>query len=360
MVPDIQQEDIDSVVSVLQSGNLIQGRKVAELENNISDYVGSKHAIAVSNGTATMHLILLALGIGKGDEVIIPAFSYMATANVVEIVGATPIFVDIDIETFNINTELIEQAITSRTKAILPVHEFGLSCNMEEICVIAKKHNLIVIEDAACALGAKDNNKMVGTFGMAGSFSFHPRKAITCGEGGIITTNDDLLANKLRTLRNHGIEIQNDKQEFIEAGYNYRMTDFQAALVNNQLKRLPNVLNFKNELAKIYIQNLQNQQKFRPPLIPENKNHTWQSFHILTKDKSRDLLIEILKEKGIGTNYGAQCMPAQKYYLNKYNLDYKNLFPNAWAAYTNGLVLPLYERLNFSDIDFISNELKNV
>ena len=174
MVPDIRQEDIDAVVSVLQTGMFTQGSKVEELENNLAKYLGVKHAIAVSSGTATLHLALVALGIGKGNEVIVPAFSYMATANVVELVGATPIFVDIDINTFNIDINLIEQAITSNTKAIMPVHEFGLACDIIEICKLAKKYDIKVIEDAACALGATESGKFTGTFGDVGSFSFHP------------------------------------------------------------------------------------------------------------------------------------------------------------------------------------------
>jgi perosamine synthetase len=234
MVPDIQQQDIDAVVSVLKTGMLVQGKKVEELENNVAKYLGVRHVIAASSGTATLHLALLASGIGTGDEVIVPAFSFIATANAIELVGATPIFVDIDLDTFNININLIEQAISSRTKAILPVHEFGLSCDISEICELAKRYNLSVIEDAACALGAKENGRFTGTTGDVGSFSFHPRKAITSGEGGILTTNDDEMARKLRILRNHGIENKDGKTEFVAAGLNYRLTDFQAALVNSQ------------------------------------------------------------------------------------------------------------------------------
>jgi perosamine synthetase len=212
MVPDIQQQDIDAVVAVLQSGMIIQGTKVEELEKNIAKYLGVAHAIAVSSGTATLHLALVALGIGRGDEVIVPAFSYIATANVVELVGAKPVFVDID-SSFNIDINLIEQAISPATKAIIPVHEFGLACDIREICETAKKFNLKVIEDAACALGATQNEKFVGTFGNVGSFSFHPRKAITSGEGGMLVTNDDEIARKVRILRNHGIEILNGVYE---------------------------------------------------------------------------------------------------------------------------------------------------
>ena len=174
------------------------------------------------------------LGIGAGDEVIVPAFSYVATANVVEIVGAKCVFVDVERDTFNIDVSKIERAITPRTKAIIPVHEFGLACDISELMKIAEKHNLFVIEDAACALGATENEKFVGTFGQVGSFSLHPRKAVTSGEGGILTTDDDDLAEKFRVLRNHGISMQNGKMDFVAAGFNYRMTDFQAALVRGQ------------------------------------------------------------------------------------------------------------------------------
>ena len=352
MVPDIQQQDIDAVVEVLRSGMLIQGAKVEELEKSIAKYVGSKHAIAVSNGTATLHLALIALGIGRGDEVIVPAFSYMATANVVELVGAKPVFVDIDINTFNIDTDLIERAITPNTKAILPVHEFGLSCDITRVCEIAKKYNLPVIEDAACALGATENGKYTGTFGTIGSFSFHPRKAVTSGEGGMLVTNDDVLAAKIRILRNHGIDMQTGKMEFVEAGFNYRMTDFQAAFVNSQLQRIPGILDYKRKLATGYFEELANNKNIKCPTVPSDKMHTWQSFHILLdKSINRDDLIKKLKEKGIGTNYGAQCIPYQKYFSEKYKLNCEELFPNALNAYKQGLVLPLYERLDKQDIE---------
>ncbi len=358
MVPDIQAHDIDAVVEVLKSGMLIQGKKVDEFEQHVAEYLGVKNVIAVANGTATMHMALIALGIGKGDEVILPALSYIATANVIELVGATPVFVDIDLATFNINTDLIEEAITSNTKAILPVHEFGLACDISTICDIAKKHNLYVIEDAACALGATENGKFAGTFGHVGSFSLHPRKAITSGEGGLLVTDNDDLAKRFRRMRNHGIEMIAGKMEFVEAGFNYRMTDYQAALVNSQLQRLPDILEYKQILAQIYVQELKNNRLLQLPHVSDNKKHTWQSFHILLDNSiDRDHLIQSMKENGIGVNYGAQCMPAQVYYLTKYKLDYKALFPNAWTAYTQGLVLPLYERLTEEDIKWVANKI---
>lgn len=361
MVPDIQQHDIDAVVSVLRTGMLVQGEKVLQLENQVAGYLGSKYAIAASNGTATLHLALIAHGIGIGDEVIVPAFSYMATANVVEVVGATPVFVDIDPNTFNIDPSLIEPAITPKTKAIIPVHEFGLACDIEAVCKIANLRGLIVIEDAACALGASVGDKFVGTFGHVGSFSFHPRKAITSGEGGMLTTDDAELARKLRSLRNHGIEVQDGKMEFILAGLNYRMTDFQAALVDSQFHRLDSIFRQRDQLAEVYFEELAGIAEIQLPLVPENKRHTWQTFHIVLDDSiNRDQCIAALREQGIGTNYGAQCMPYQAFFQEKYRLDCDKLFPNALRAYRQGLALPLYNALEVRDIRYIAAELKKI
>lgn len=358
MIPDIQQQDIDAVTEVLQSGMLIQGKKVEALEEQIAAYLGVKHAIAVSNGTATLHLALLVLGIGPGDEVIVPALSYIATANVVELVGATPIFVDVEPRTFNIDPELIEQKITSKTKAIIPVHEFGLACRMEEILSLSKKYKLAVIEDAACALGAKSGASYAGTQGDLGSFSFHPRKAITSGEGGLLVTNNDEIAQKIRVLRNHGIEYTNGKMDFVSAGFNYRMTDIQAALVLSQFQRFDQILSYKQKLAAIYFDELQDSD-FILPAVPENQFHTWQSFHILVPEKiDRDKLIDDMKQLGVGVNLGAQCIPNETFYQKKYQLNCAELLPNALNANRKGLVLPLYERLNGSDLKQVCHILK--
>jgi len=359
MVPDITDEDILEVTRVLKSGMLVQGREVLLFENVLAKYLGVKNAIAVSNGTASLHLALLSLNIGKGDEVIVPAFSYMATANVVELVGAKPVFVDISLKTFNIDTKKIEQAISIKTKAIIPVHEFGLAADIEKIISIAKKNNLYVIEDAACALGATSGKRFAGTFGDLGSFSFHPRKAITSGEGGLIITNNDVLAKKLRALRNHGIEMIDNKMEFICAGFNYRMTDFQAALLNSQFKRFDGILERKREIANLYQKNIHN-NKIQNPFTPKKKEHTWQTYHLLWNDEEdRDEIIIAFKNKGVGTNYGAQCMPAQKYFQNKYKLDCEKLFPNALKAYNQGLAIPIYEKLTTKQINYIIDTLNN-
>ena len=358
--PDINDDDIGEVIRVLKSGMLVQGPEVEKLEKKIASFIGVKHCIAASNGTATLHLSLIAMGIGAGDEVIVPAFSYIASANVIELVGATSVFVDININTFNIDAVAVEKAITPKTKAIIVVHEFGLSADITGIKSIADKYSIPVIEDAACALGATQHNKKVGSFGLVGSFSLHPRKAISSGEGGLITTDDDDLADKLRVLRNHGISMQEGKMTFIAAGFNYRMTDFQAALVSSQMGRLNNILDIKRELVKIYFEEL-DASAVKLPGVPEGYNHTWQTFHVLLPDNLDQLeVITQLRSRGIGTNYGAQCIPHQTYFAEKYKLDSAKKFPNALRAFKKGLALPIYEKLSGNDIKYISQNLNEI
>lgn len=358
--PNIKEEDIALVSEVLRSGMLVQGKYVNELESSFTKITGAKFASALSNGTATLHLALISLGIKEGDEVIVPAFSYVATANVVELVGATPVFVDIDINTFNIDTSKIEAAITSRTKCIIPVHEFGLSCDMDAIMTIAAKYKLFIIEDTACALGSCYKNKHVGTFGDFGSFSLHPRKAISSGEGGVLITNNQALDNKVKILRNHGVEMIDGKMVFSEFGYNCRMTDFQAALVYSQLNRLQGIIEYKNELSNIY-NGVLNSEKLRLPKVPTYTTHTWQTYHVITTtEKVRDELIVKLKEHNIGTNYGAQCIPHMNVYKRKYNINCEELFPNAMKAYTCGLALPIYETLTQEQINYISKTVNTL
>lgn len=360
MSPDITEQDIAAVTDVLRSGMLVQGKKVAEMEESIASHLNAEHAIALSNGTSTLHLALIALGVGSGDEVIVPAFSYIATANAVELVGAKPVFADIDIKTFNIDVAQIEKLITAKTKAIMPVNEFGLAADLSAITVIASKHGIPVIEDSACALGAKEGARFAGTFGRLGSFSFHPRKAITSGEGGVLVTNDKALADKIRILRNHGIEMQNGAMEFVAAGFNYRMTDFQAAMVSSQLKRLDTIIEKRQKLAAVYERELNN-PKFIKPVVPQGKLHTWQTYHVVVDSSlDRNELIAKLKAQGIGTNYGAQCMPYQQFFKDKYKLDCNKLFPASMLAYTNGLALPLYEKLNEDDIQYVSKIINNL
>lgn len=356
--PHIMEEEIHDVSEVLRSGMLVQGEKVKLFESAMAKFIGCKHAIAVSNGTASLHLALKALGIKPGDEVVIPAFSYVATANVIELTGASPVFIDVDIDTCNIKANDVAALKSPQIKALMPVHEFGLSADIHALSETANAKNWFLIEDAACALGATEKGKHVGTFKEFGSFSFHPRKAITSGEGGLVTTNDDLLAEKIYTLRNHGISIHNNTMDFIEAGFNYRITEMQAVLLSGQLKRFQLTLEKRRAIANTYFERLRGINGLQLPKFDPPKEHTWQSFHILLDSTcNRSKLITVLKNKGIGTNYGAQCIPATTYYKKKYNLDSEKLFPNAWALYNRGLALPLYEGLTKEDINYVCSSL---
>jgi len=353
--PDITEKDIESVAEVLRSGQLVQGAKVSALESAFASRHKTNFGIAASNGTATLHLALRALGIGPGDEVIVPAFSYVATANVVELVGAKPIFVDVHLDTFNIQAHLIEKVVTSRTRAIIPVHEFGLACDIEQVCEVASRNELVVIEDAACALGALSNNVPVGSFGLVGSFSLHPRKSITAGEGGVLVTNDRVLSEKLQVLRNHGIKSGAAGQQFVDAGFNYRLTDMQAALALSQFSRFDTILLRKSALAAIYRSEI-SREDIVLPVVPDGKNHTWQSFHLLLpKNRKQQEVFNQLKRQQIGVNYGAQCIPALDFYRLKYRLNAPKEFPCAFKAYTKGMAIPLYERLTDDQAKYIAH-----
>lgn len=357
--PDITENDIAAVANVLRTGMLVQGEQVAAFESDVAAYLGIKNVVAVSNGTASLHLALIALGVGPGDEVIVPAFSYVATANVVELVGAKCTFVDIDEDTFNINVEQTAAAISPRTKAIIPVHEFGLCCNITGIAAVGSAHGVPIIEDAACALGATEKGAFAGTFGQIGSFSLHPRKAVTSGEGGFLITDDDDLANEFRTLRNHGNRRRDGKADFARAGLNYRMTEFQAALVRGQFARLEEIIARRQILAAHYLEYLRDVSPINLPVEPSDKRHTWQTFHcVVDHTIDRDNLISDLANEGVFVGYGAQCIPVQTYYREKYALDHETLFPNATRAYRSGLALPMYASMSHDDAVTVSSALR--
>lgn len=357
-VPDVGEEEFTAVKEVLESKYLVQGSKVLEFENMVCEYLNVKHAIAVSSGTAALHLALLALNIKAGDEVIVPDFTFPATANVVEAVGATPKFVDIDLDTFCIDTDKIEEQITKKTKAIMPVQEFGQSCEMSKILKLAEKYNLRIIEDAACALGAEYEKKKVGTIGDIGCFSLHPRKAITTGEGGIVVTNDDHIADKVRTLRNHGISCKEGKIEFVLPGLNYRMTDIQGAMAVVQMKKLKAINKEREKVANEYTRLLENNKWIRVPKESIQCTHVWQTYHILIDERfNRDNVILKLKEAGIETNIGAYALHQQRYYKEKYGYTG---FENSVCAYKRGVALPLYFGLSIKDVNFITDKLVNI
>ncbi len=355
--PTIPEAAVNTVVEIFKTGDLVQGKYVKEFETALQNYLNASYSIVVSSGTAALHLCLMALGIKKGDEVIIPAFTFPATANVIEIVGAVPVLVDINFNDYCLDVSRITSRITDRTKAIIPVHEFGQSADIEPIMQIARKYNIMVIEDASCAFGTEYNRKFAGTFGNAGCFSFHPRKAITTGEGGLIVTDDKGIADKVRALRNHGIS---DKNDFIYAGLNYRMTDFQAAIGLAQMGNIEKAIENRIEMARIYDKLLENCDHIRIPDILAFRKNVYQTYHILLDERiDRDKLILNLYDNGVQTNFGAHALHCLTYFREKYGYE-DNDFPVAEQAYKKGLALPIGDHLKNEDIEFIAEILKRI
>lgn len=356
--PDITEKAINRVVQILKSGHLVQGEQVRRFEASLREYIGSNHAILVSSGTAALHLSMIVLNIGPGDEVIVPAFTFPATANAVELVGAKPVFVDVGLSDFCIDAQKIEAKLSSKTKAIIPVHEFGQPADMEKIASIAEQNNLLVIEDAACALGAEINGKKIGSLGDLACFSFHPRKAITTGEGGLVVTQDNEIANRLKRMRNHGIVAEEGIVDFVEAGLNYRMTDFQAALGYEQFTPLEDLIALRLKTARQYDELLSPIKWIQVPEKLHGRKMVYQSYHIMVDSMiPRDKVIEALKKCNIETNIGAYALNRLSIYRNKYSLKDVD-FPNAVAAFTRGMVLPMGSHVGSDEIQSIADALQ--
>ncbi len=363
-VPSITDKECAAVERVLRSGQLVHGEECELFERELAEYIGCKDVVVVSSGTAALHLALLALGVGRGDAVLVPDFTFPATINVVEMVGARPILVDVDLFSYNIVPDNIRRAIAEwhgpeTIRAIIPVHEFGCPADLTEIMQIAKEYNLLVVEDAACGLGTTHNGQKVGAFGQAGCFSFHPRKAITTGEGGAIATNDTYLSAKLRVWRNHGIQRNDNGMDFILPGFNYRMTNIQAALGRVQLLNFDNWLIDRSKLGKKYLHNLDRDKVH----LPEEVNgHAWQTFMIRLADScDRDRIIAILRERGIETNIGANALHMLSYYDQKYRVDCEKAGNNnSERLYKFGLALPLYQGLDIEMVDYVSRNILDI
>ena len=378
---NLTEAEINSVLEPLRSGWLVQGPKVEQFEKKWSDFTGAKYSIAVTSCTSALHLSLVALGIKAEDEVIVPAFTWISTANVVEHVGAKLVFCDIDINTFNIDVAQIESKITKYTKAIIPVHLFGLAADMSAINNIAKKYNLKVVEDAACGFGSRYRKEHVGTFGNTGCFSFHPRKAITTGEGGMITTNDKILAEKLRCLRDHGAVIsdlqrhQGSKPYLLadhqEAGFNQRMTDLQAALGSAQMDRSQAIVHERLALAKRYDQALANLPWLRLPIHLENYEHGYQSYPCLFQsqtitlasitdvNKKRNAWMDLLNQVGISTRPATHAVHMLTFYRDKYKLKPSD-FPNSYMANDCSISLPLFHGMTEEEQDYVISQVLKV
>lgn len=363
-------EEEAAVLAVLRSGWVAQGPKVAEFEQAFARYVGARHAVATTSCTTALHLAVIAMGIGPGDEVIVPAFTWISTANVVGYVGATPVFADIDLETFNLDPASAKAKITSRTRAIIPVHLFGLSADMDPILALARRHNLKVIEDAACGLGARYRGRHVGTFGDAGCFSFHPRKSITTGEGGMITTDDAGLAEHARSLRDHGATRSDLARhtgrlgfllpEFPHLGFNYRMTDLQAAVGCVQMGRVEDILIARRRVARVYDESLATVPWLRAPVVPEGYVHGYQAYVCLFQPeppspgntealhKERNELMEKLEAQGIATRQGTHAAALTAYYRKRRGLELQD-FPQSMVAESLSLALPLFPQMTDGD-----------
>ena len=355
--------EINAVLNPLKSGWLVQGPKVKEFEEKWSSFTSADYSTAVTSCTSALHLSLAALGFGPGDEAIVPAFTWISTANVVEHLGGKVVFCDIDLETFNIDVSKIESKITAKTKAILPVHLFGLSADIDPILDLAKRYNLWVVEDAACGFGAKYKGQHVGAFGNTGCFSFHPRKSITTGEGGMITTNDHLLTEKIKKLRDHGAAITDLQRhhgsrpyllaDHPVAGYNQRMTDIQAALGSAQMDRANDIVLERTKLALGYDEAFADLNWLRTPFKHSDYDHGYQSYPCLFMpekinpqaikkiNEKRNKWMDDLQKSGISTRPATHAVHMLSFYKKKYGLMPED-FPNAYAADQCSISLPFF------------------
>jgi len=360
-LPSTGEQEWLATRECFDTGWLTQGPKVAEFERAFAKRHGVRHAIAVTSCTTGLHLVLAAYGIGPGDEVIVPAFTWVATANVVRFCGATPIFVDVDIDTYNIDPTLVAEKVTEKTKAIIPVHLFGHPANIDAIAAVIPE-DVIIIEDAACAAGASYKGKYAGTLGLAGVFSFHPRKTITCGEGGMITTNDDALADKLKMMRSHGATVSEEQRhlgakphilpDFNVLGYNYRMTDMQGAVGLVQLSKLDAFLEERRYFSQYYREALAQCLWIKTPVEPVAGDHSWQAFVCLVDPQiapmGRNEIMEELNTRGISTRPGTHAVTELGLYA-----EHRGCFPNAAFCEANTIALPLHNKMSEKDYSYV-------
>jgi dTDP-4-amino-4,6-dideoxygalactose transaminase len=352
--PETGEDEALEVAAVLKGGYLTQGPKVAHFEGLVRELTGTRNAIATTSGTTALHLALVALDIGPGDEVLVPDFTFPATANVVVQAGAEPILVDVDPVTFGMDPNDLADRITRRTRAVMPVHPFGMTANMRPIMEVAEAHDFLVVEDAACALGAMFDGRPAGTLGALGCFSFHPRKSITTGEGGMIVTDDDEVAERLRTLRNHGaVRTDDGELRFELAGYNYRLSDILAAVGIAQFRKLPNLVTRRRELAANYRTLLADLPTVQPPVDPPWGNHVYQSFVVLVANRAaRDRAISLLAADGIEATIGTYALHQQPFFKRRYGYSRGDL-PHSSQAFDRSLTLPLFPSMTAAQQEYV-------
>jgi dTDP-4-amino-4,6-dideoxygalactose transaminase len=349
---------LESIEEVLRDGYFVQGRRVSEFENMVAEYVGRTHAVAVSSGTSAIQCALESLGIGVGDEVVLPDFTFPACANAVVACGAKPVFADIDLDTFNISTDSILDKIGPDTKAVMPVDLFGLPADLETIAGICSERGIALAEDSACALGAEVGGRKCGSFGAVSMLSFHPRKVITTGEGGMVLTDDDDLADSLRMLRNHGMSVAHGRAEFSRPGYNMRMNELEASIGIPQMGALDVLVEKRRHIAALYGELLGRLKGIALPTEPEGSRHTYQSYVVLLDEKTdRDGVIAAMLEREVETTIGTYSIHAQPFYANAYGCEPGSV-PNSYRAFRQSLSLPIYPSLGEDDVREVAKRLE--
>ena len=370
--PSFDEKEIKLLRQCLASGWVTQGPMTSEFENQVATLHSARFALATTSCSAALHLSTMALNLKSGDEVIIPAFTWVTSAHAAEYVGAKAVFVDVDPNTFNIDPSLIEQAITPQTKAIVVVHLFGLAADMDPILKIAQKYNLAIIEDAACAIGATYKGTPVGAIGDIGCFSFHPRKIITTGEGGMLTTNHEDIAKRIQSLRNHGatgaiedIALQGPwtMSSFDILGYNLRLSDIQAAVGIAQLDKLKGLMQERRHAADTYFEFLKNVESLQlsNPKDLLNQGHTYQSYVVKIRDggvQKRNEIMQKLALHEIQTRPGTHSVPGLGYYKKKYNLLSED-FPIAKECEELTITLPIFPKITFGDQEKVCTIIKS-
>ena len=376
----LRENEINAALIPLKSGWLVQGKKVLEFENQWSSFTGTKYSIAVNSCTSGLELALRAMGIKSGDEIIVPAFTWISSASVIEHVGAKPVFCDISIDSFNVDVEKIEKLITKKTKCIIVVHLFGRAADMVSICDLAATYNLKIIEDAACGFGSYNSGEHVGTIGDIGVFSFHPRKSITTGEGGMVVTNNPSYNVEIRKLRDHGAKISDLQRhegaqpyllaEHDVAGFNYRLTDIQASIGVEQMKRCFQIIEERRQIAKTYINNFRSLEYLVTPQIDEVETHGFQSFACLFKPIDLNLQnletihtlrnnwMRKLQDSGVSTRPATHAIHMLQVFAEKYGLKPTD-FPNSLLANHCSISFPLYNGMSNKEQEYVIDQVKN-